>query len=207
MFQDDPITCWIEQLNAGNERAADGLFQIFFEKLMVLARSHLGNLPRRAEDEEDAAQSALKSYFRGAAAGRFNGVRDRHDLWSLLARITARKVVARQRRFYAQKRPRPMDEAALETQWNSNGVLGLEQVIGRDLAPDFIAEFADDVRWRLQQLPDDEFRQIALLKLEGFTNLEIAERLGTYKRKVERRLEIIRSIWDRDEGQSTDSNP
>lgn len=195
MLDTDPITEWIARLRNGDDRAAEGVYWAYFKKLMELAWSKLGDLPRRAEDEEDAAQSALKSYFRGVAAGRFDGVRDRYDLWHLLAKITARKVVVRQRRFYAQKRPRPLDEAGLAARGDASGINGLDQVIDHDRNPEAVVEFTDELRFRLQQLPDDEFRQLALLKLEGYTNSEIAERLGTYQRKIERRLEITRAIW------------
>jgi DNA-directed RNA polymerase specialized sigma24 family protein len=44
-------------------------------------------------------------------------------------------------------------------------------------------------------LDDDSLRQIARLKLEGYTNEEIAERLGIVERTVERRLNRIRRQW------------
>ena len=48
---------------------------------------------------------------------------------------------------------------------------------------------------RLQALPDPELRQIALGKLEGWTNREIADRRGCTERTVERKLERIRARW------------
>jgi DNA-directed RNA polymerase specialized sigma24 family protein len=195
MLDDAPITEWIARLEAGDADAAEGLFWAYFDKLMRLACSQMTSMPLRAEGEEDAAQSAMKSYFRGVAAGRFEGVQNRRDLWRLLATITARKVVARQRRFHAQKRPQPLDEAALRDSGYTSGVFGLEQVIGRDPSPDAVAEFTDELRARLASLPDDDFREIVILRLEGLTTQEIADKLGTYKRKIERRLEIVRKLW------------
>jgi DNA-directed RNA polymerase specialized sigma24 family protein len=40
-----------------------------------------------------------------------------------------------------------------------------------------------------------ELRQIALWRLEGYTNREIADRLDCTERSVERRMERIRSKW------------
>jgi DNA-directed RNA polymerase specialized sigma24 family protein len=48
---------------------------------------------------------------------------------------------------------------------------------------------------RLEALADPELRQIALWRLEGYTNREIADRLDITKRSVERRTERIRSKW------------
>jgi len=41
-------------------------------------------------------------------------------------------------------------------------------------------------------------RQIAQWKLDGYTNAEIAQRLGCGLRTVERRLELIRRIWEQE---------
>jgi hypothetical protein len=48
------------------------------------------------------------------------------------------------------------------------------------------------------RLGDDALRQIAIRKMEGHGNKEIAERLGRGVRKVERKLGVIRSIWGAD---------
>jgi len=48
---------------------------------------------------------------------------------------------------------------------------------------------------RLEALADPELRQIALWRLEGYTNREIADRLDCTERSIERRLERIRSKW------------
>jgi DNA-binding NarL/FixJ family response regulator len=40
-----------------------------------------------------------------------------------------------------------------------------------------------------------ELRQIALWRLEGYTNREIADRLDCTERSIERRMERIRSRW------------
>ena len=43
--------------------------------------------------------------------------------------------------------------------------------------------------------PDDQLRQIARRRLKGYTNAEIAKELGVIERTVERRLQLIRSLW------------
>jgi len=48
---------------------------------------------------------------------------------------------------------------------------------------------------RLESLGNNELRQIALFRLEGFTNKEIADQLDCTERSVERKLERIRSKW------------
>jgi DNA-directed RNA polymerase specialized sigma24 family protein len=52
----------------------------------------------------------------------------------------------------------------------------------------------------LDALADDTLKQIATLKLEGYTNEEIAGRLGCVPRTVERKLERIREKWSQEPG-------
>jgi DNA-directed RNA polymerase specialized sigma24 family protein len=44
--------------------------------------------------------------------------------------------------------------------------------------------------------PEPDLRQVALMKLEGYTNREIAEALRCGKRGVERKLDLIRKRWE-----------
>jgi DNA-directed RNA polymerase specialized sigma24 family protein len=72
---------------------------------------------------------------------------------------------------------------------------GLEQVVGDEPTPAFAAEVAEECRRLLALLGDDELRQIAVWKMEGYTNEQIAGRHGCSLAKVERRLRVIRKSW------------
>jgi DNA-directed RNA polymerase specialized sigma24 family protein len=198
MDEHQTITQWIVGLKQGNERAAEVVWRNYFERLLRLAQHKLTGLPRRAADEEDVALSAFNSFIQAARAGRFPKLDDRDDLWKLLVVITARKAVAQRRRHYAGNRPDAVvrDEAALAGTNSDDDPLA--QVLGSDPTPELAAEFAEEFTHRLDQLPDDQFRQIALWRLEGYTNREIAEKLGTYEVKIERKLRIIRKCWTGD---------
>ena len=71
MSSDASVTGWIGQLKAGNQEAAQQLWNHYFQKLVRLARARLGGFRRRAVDEEDMALTAFDSFCRGAANGRF----------------------------------------------------------------------------------------------------------------------------------------
>jgi DNA-directed RNA polymerase specialized sigma24 family protein len=49
-------------------------------------------------------------------------------------------------------------------------------------------------------LDNDTLRQIALWKMEGYTNEEIADRLKVTCRSVERKLRRIREAWAEEVG-------
>ena len=61
--------------------------------------------------------------------------------------------------------------------------------------PEFAAQVVDEFRSLLRRLGDDSLRSVALAKLEGYTNRQIAERLGCIEQTVERKLRSIRKIW------------
>ena len=58
---------------------------------------------------------------------------------------------------------------------------------------------AEEFRRLLDCLGDDQLRQIALERMEGYTADEIAERIGCARRTVARRLELIRQLWGEEE--------
>ena len=57
-------------------------------------------------------------------------------------------------------------------------------------------DFVDALRNRLALLKDQEQRSVALLKLQGYSNREIADKIDSSLRTVERTLNRIRSIWE-----------
>ena len=60
---------------------------------------------------------------------------------------------------------------------------------------DLVDMFTLGVRELLEKLDDDLLRRVALGKLEGYQNLELAHQLGIAERTVERKLQLIRRKW------------
>jgi DNA-directed RNA polymerase specialized sigma24 family protein len=74
----------------------------------------------------------------------------------------------------------------------------LEQIEGPEPTPAFAAQVAEECRRLLERLDSPELRSLALRKVEGYSNEEIAAQLGCGLRTVERRLRLIRSIWEQE---------
>ena len=55
----------------------------------------------------------------------------------------------------------------------------------------------------LDRLQDDILRRIAVAKMEGYSNDEIARQLGVQTRTIERKLKLIRELWSPGENSST----
>ena len=182
------VTVWLDQLQAGDRGApVERLWQTYFLRLVALARGHLRGRLRAAVDEEDIALSAFDSFIRAAAAGRFPRLRNADDLWQVLFVITARKVADLKESEGRQKRGGGFVVS-----------LGAESALpvpSPEPTPAEAAVFADQVATLLRALGNDLLRQIAQYKLDGETNVEIANRLGRSVPTVERKLKRIRELW------------
>jgi DNA-directed RNA polymerase specialized sigma24 family protein len=160
-----------------------------------LAQARLRTAPRVAEDEEDAALSAFDSFCTAVALGRFPRLDDRDDLWRILVTLTRRKAINQFQRGRWQKRDAARVASAAALDGAASDRAFLDSLAGPEPSPDFAALVADEWRHRLESLRDDSLRRVALLRLEGFHNDEIAERLGCGRRTVARKLELIRRRW------------
>jgi RNA polymerase sigma factor (sigma-70 family) len=176
----DSVTLWISQVKGGEREGVRRLLERYFQRLVQLARSRLQGRPGLAAYDEDVALSAFKSLCLGAERGRFPDLDDRDDLWRLLAVLTIRKAIDVQRRH----RPR-----------ETTGEADLEQFLSDEPPPELVAEMAEDYQRLLGRLDEADLRSIALWKVEGYTNEEIAGRLGCVVRSVERKLQRIRILW------------
>jgi DNA-directed RNA polymerase specialized sigma24 family protein len=199
--EEGSVTCWLGNLREGDLAAAQPLWERYFSRLVTVARGKLKKLRRSTagEDEEDAALSAFNSFCDGAARGRFPQLADRDELWRLLVVITARKAMAQAQREGRKKRGggRVVDEAALFGQiaGDDGSLAGLERIAGDGPTPEFAAMMAEECQRLLDALDDDSLRQVALSRMEGYTNDEIADQLGCARRTIARRLDLIRKTW------------
>jgi DNA-directed RNA polymerase specialized sigma24 family protein len=204
---DEPVTYWLRQLEAGDEDAARLLWERYYRELVELARTRLGTTPRRVSDEEDVALSVLRCLCEGAARGQFATLVNRGDLWQLLATITGRKVVDQQRRLMQQKRGggRVRGDSVLHASDDDRSSAGFDQFRGEAATPEVLTIAAEEFQRLMLLLDDDRLRQIAQCKLEGYTNEEIAGRLGLACRSIERKLQRIRQIWATEVGATHDA--
>jgi DNA-directed RNA polymerase specialized sigma24 family protein len=194
---EDSISEWFRHLKTGDADAAQKLWKRYALALEDLARKRLNGLPKNMADEEDLALSVFSSICRGAAAGRFADVNSRDELWWLLLSITKQKTVDHIRRETAQKRGlgRVQSETGLAGGSEGSDQFKLDDLISPDPTPEFLVMLEEQFEGLLALLPDDRLRQIAIYRVEGYTVPEIAKKLGIGKRAIERKLQLIRSVW------------
>jgi DNA-directed RNA polymerase specialized sigma24 family protein len=184
------ITRCIDKLKEGDRAAAGQLWDAYLYRLVALARARLGTTPRRAADEEDVALSAFDSFYRRAESGGFARLSDRHDLWQILVVITERKAVDLMRREGRKSRGGGKVRSLSQADgWEA------AEVVDPGPSPEFAAQVADEFRRLLDLLGDDSLREVAIARLEGYTNRQIAQRIGCIEQTVERKLRAIRRLW------------
>jgi len=195
------VTQWLSELRLGSNEAAEAaIWDRYFQRLAALARQRLRAGSARAADEEDVVLTALDSFFRGARQGRFPLLSDRTSLWPLLVKITARKACNQLKHERAARRGGGRVRG--ESVWvdpADRDYGGIHDIVDEQPTPQFAAEVTESCRRLLDALADASLREIAGMKLAGYTNSEIANELAVVERTVERKLERIRRIWARDE--------
>jgi DNA-directed RNA polymerase specialized sigma24 family protein len=164
------ITFWIDKLKAGDQAAAQPLWNRYFEQLVRLAYQRLRGSPRAAHNEEDVALSAIKSFCAAVERGRFPVLRDRDDLWKLLVVITERKSLNQLR---DQARLKRGGAAAAQVTLDERVAL-LADLPGREPTLLFAAQMVEECQRLFEQLGNDTLRKIACDRMEGYTNEEIA---------------------------------
>jgi DNA-directed RNA polymerase specialized sigma24 family protein len=183
------VTRFFHELRAGTPGAAEQLWARYFPRLVALARRTLAGKPQRHADADDAALSAFASFCLRAQGGEFT-VTGRDNLWHLLSVITVRKALKQARREGAAGRGAGRVRGEGDLLRPDGSPLPLAEVVTAPPSD----EFDLHARELLDQL-DPDLRAIAVLRLMGYRDQEIADRLDCAVRTVGRKLALIRLEW------------
>lgn len=189
-----------DALRDGDSAAINSIWGRFFDQLIAVTHRKFGDFPKRFADEEDVAVSVFASLFRGIQNHRFPKLQSREDLWAILLTLTTQKVVDLMRFQLRKKRntnstwshpsishttrPQPDDDSGL-----------FFELIAAGPTPEFLVEIEDELGVLLSKLRDQNLREVAKQRLEGFTNEEIAKSLGISVHSVGRKVKLIRQTW------------
>jgi len=182
----------IPVLKEGNQAAVEALWRCFFERLVRVAGERINPRLQRAVGPEDVAVDAFLDFCsrlaRPDVEQRFPRLRNRQDLWKLLVRFTV--WAAHDHNTKAWRRQEILaGESAV-------GPGGFALFAGGEPGPE-LAAAVDDL---LAQLPDEDLRKVARLRLAGYSNAEIASAIDRGVSTVELKLACIRGCskadWD-----------
>ena len=187
----------IDHVRSGDEKASRDFWDRYFPQLVAVTRQRMSGKGVRVDDAEDVALSVLESFYQAVEQGRFQQLLDENSLWKLLSAMAYRKIVDRIRWQNADKRRPEVGESAAGLQFREGvGQTGqLDRFASDETPPEFAVEFEESVGQLLNMLNPLE-RKVARLRLEGFSNEEIAQRIERHTKSVERLLRAIRMKWE-----------
>jgi DNA-directed RNA polymerase specialized sigma24 family protein len=180
------VSLLYEQCRQGDAQAVADIWERFYPRLLGLARKTLRGRELRIAGPDDVVQSAFLSFWRGASAGQFESPVSRENLWSLMGVITVRKA----RKLIARE----------ATAKRGGGRLVDAEGLPEAVEPDSNA--IELLCSELFDLLDDELKGFAALRMMGYNNREVAVLLDCSERKVERKLQLIRTAWEDELGAS-----
>jgi len=181
----------VDRCRAGDQNAARQLFEHYVNRLLPLARLRLSQRLASRVDPEDIVQSVFRTFFKRLKAGEFH-IQEADDLCKLLVRITVHKTLRQVAFNKAGKR-----DFNLETRQTDESQERLLQTLGRDPGPEVTVAFLNQLEHFLGRLQPQE-REILELRMQGHTNEEIAQQLGTYDRKIRRVIERVRAVAEQE---------
>lgn len=184
------ISLFFQQLQHGDRDAARPMWQRFFPRLSGLANRILSGR-RLPQSAEDAVQDAFFQFFQQIERGAYPTGLRRDDLWVLLSTLTAQAA----RKFAVREGAlkRGGGRVRRESEFGLEEKLGLDSFLGQMATADW-----DLICEELLEQLDGDLREIALLRLAGYSNPQIKTLLDCSLRSVERRLQLIRTIWGKE---------
>ena len=183
------VSHWIDLVKTGDSNAARQIWQHYFDRLVRSVRGRLFGQNRAVSDEEDIVLSVFDSFYHAAENGRFPDLSDRDDLWKLLLRMSARKVIDKRRKDQRQRRGGGIAIHSLDQSADGENVI---EAIGDEPSPEMVLMMEESVAEFFSHLGVGQLRDLAGAKLEGYSNAELAQRFDCSERTIERRLHLIR---------------
>ncbi len=183
----------VERWRGGDQAAASQLYQRYVERLSGIVSGHLSDRLRARTDADDVLQSACRSFFRRVREGQFQFDED-EDVWKLLVTISLNKLRSQVRRHSAAKR-----DAAQEVTRRDNSLPDdfHLQKLAKTPSPVEAFIFAEMIESVSDKL-GTQHAMLLELRMEGYSQLEIAGKLQTSDRSIRRMLDSVRNVLSRE---------
>lgn len=184
------VSDWIERFREnGNEIAALKLWDRINPRVRELSRRWIRKIGLPVSfDEDDVTVSVFATFCDRLRSGQLPELNDRDGLWRLLILMTARKANDYAKMALAQKRTNGVKKPDV-------GLDAISELRDTQLEPSIEVMMEEQCQAMLKALGAPVLESVVLLKLEGYSNVEIAERLKYSRRTIQRMLELVKDIW------------
>ncbi|MFT7639844.1 MAG: RNA polymerase sigma factor (sigma-70 family) [Pirellulaceae bacterium] len=185
---------WIEGVRAGDSDAINAFWHQYGAALMRLADQNLQDRLRRRVDPEDVVQSAIRTFLRRVQEGQFELDGD-DGVWRLICAITLNKARQQARRHLRKKRS--LDQEVYLAHSDDSSAPQAANLPAEAATAEDAAILVDLVEQLLSQSQNEHEQQIIALRLQDFTNDEIANQVGCSERTVRRIIGQLRTRLER----------
>ena len=179
----------IQGLRDGDPVACNEFWNQYGSMLQNLAQKQLSERLQRRVGSDDVVQSACRTFFRRMSDGQFD-LPDSDSLWRLMCAITVTKARRAARDNTRQKRGLQAEQYIDAATDESGGF----QIEGSSPVPAEEIELADQMEFLLARLSPQEC-QVFDLRMQNYTNPEIAATLKCSERTVRRITGQIKTRW------------
>jgi RNA polymerase sigma-70 factor (ECF subfamily) len=179
MAEATPKSSLVSRLDAASDSAAAELDEQYRARLCQLVEREMNRRFRGKEDPEEVVQSAFRTFYRRNAQGEFH-IDSSVDLRRLLETITRHKLLKHVEKLGARKRD-PKREEHVEG----------DELVGQTPTAEEAAIAADLMEEALAGL-DETFVTVLHMRLQNFTEEEIAAKLSCTRPFVRTKLNRIR---------------
>lgn len=192
MSDSHSVTLMIEQLRRSKDARDPAAAQIWSRYATMLFRAayrQLSDAIRVQADPDSILQDSHASFHRLIVSGKLQ-VKNRNTLVAALVDITVKNAQDAARKETTLKR----DAGRRIGQGRDDSMSPLDTARSGEAPPEEAAMFLDNLNRGMAVL-DPFLRSIVTMKLEGLSNRAIASRLPSSIRKVQRKLQLIMTIW------------
>jgi len=186
----DSVTDWVGGVRTGDDEAIRKFVDRYYDPIVEFVHRRLPAAVRRSADEEDVALSALDSFVERARDGQFSRLENRDDLWKLLLTISRRKATKHIAHETAQKRGGGQVRGDSVFDASDGSLAGFDRVEGHEPSPAEeieLRECVEQIIDFLENLEDQSLKEVAILKSQGMTDQELANRLDCSTKTIERK--------------------
>jgi RNA polymerase sigma-70 factor (ECF subfamily) len=168
----------LARVREGDETALATILQHYETRLRLTAHALIGPALRTQVDTVDLVQSVHRALMPGLREGKYE-LTDSEQLLSLALTVIRNKVITKWRRLHPEHERRQGDATTAA------------QSHGREDDPSLVAQVNDSVRHLLDSLPEAD-RQLLELRVQGYSTVEIADRLQCEAPALRARLSRLR---------------
>ena len=178
------VTGNIRRAQIGDDLAFEWLWHRYYKSLVRHLEKLAGKPGFEPFDPEDIAHSVFVAFHDGLSQEKFHSLNGRFQLWKLLTLIGLRKAINSAKKDFVYRH-------SIE----HSGIT--ERLVIDDSFDDL--RFEEELEHCLSLLDNEHqsqrLRELALLKIKGYSNTRIADELGWTRKTVALRLNLIFEIW------------